>query len=135
MAIDSDAVRSEIKSNLGDDGQLSCASAHKVAEVLGADPTQVGDEANSIDIRITRCQLGLFGFAPKKGMPGYKVVNKLDSPDETILAAVKEAAAEGSASCLELWRIAKEHNISRLEIGNYAETLDTKVTPCQLGCF
>ncbi len=135
MAKNEEAVRAAIKSSLGEDGQISCEAAHQVAVRIDAEPVKIGDEANKIEIRITRCQLGLFGFAPKKGMPGYKVVKKLDSPQGIASEAVKKAAADGSASCLELWRIADEQNLTRLDIGNIAETFGIKVSPCQLGCF
>lgn len=135
MAKNEVAVGEEIRAHLGDDGQITCVSAHKVAEMKRAEPAVVGEIASKTDIRITRCQLGLFGFAPQKGMPGYKVVKKLDSIDESVAQAVKYAAADGKAPCLELWQIAAQHDLSRLDIGNIAETLELKVSPCQLGCF
>lgn len=130
-----EAVRSGIKSSLGNDGQLSCDAAHRVAEKVGVEPARVGEEANGIEIRIARCQLGIFGYAPKKGMPGYKVIKKVDTLQEKTSEAVRKAAAEGKASCAELWRIAGKHDLTRQEIGNIAETLEIKVSRCQLGCF
>jgi hypothetical protein len=135
MSKNDESVRSEIRSSLGEDGQLSCSAAHLVAERVRVEPAQVGEEANGIEIRITRCQLGLFGFAPKKGMPGYKVVKTLDSPQEHATAAVEKCAADRKVACLDLWHIAEKHDLSMLDIGNIAETLEIKVSPCQLGCF
>ena len=91
MAKNENALVDELSSRLGDDGQITCASAHKVAETKGREPAEVGKAANRMEIRITRCQLGLFGFAPKKGMPGYKVVKKLDSVDGEISQAVRRS--------------------------------------------
>ena len=135
MSTNNQALLAEMKSNLGQDGQLSCAAAHKIAERLGVEPLQVGKQANENDIRITRCQLGLFGYAPQKGMPGYKTVKKLETLPEPVSTAVKNAVTSGKTSCLELWRIAEEHDLSRADIGDIVETLEIKVTPCQLGCF
>jgi len=135
MAMNESKLQDELKSHLGEDGQITCASAHKVAEKTGLEPAVVGEEANRTDIRITRCQLGLFGFAPQKGMPGYKTVKKLDSVDAEVSKEVKAAAEDGKAPCMDLWRIAEKHNISRSDMGNIAETLGLKVSPCQLGCF
>ena len=130
-----EAVKREIRSNLGADGQLSCAAAQKIAEKLCIEPLKVGNQANEIDIRITRCQLGLFGYAPKKGMPGYKTVKKLDTLPEPASASVRGAASNGKAPCLELWKIGEKYKLKRSDIGDIAETLGIKVSPSQLGCF
>lgn len=135
MSNDEQNVRRKIRSSLDQDGELSCTAAHQIAEALGIEAALVGKQADEIEIRITRCQLGLFGYAPKKGMPGYKLVKKLDNLPEAAAASVKKAAAQGQVSCLELWRIGKQHKLRRLDMGNIAETLNVKVTPCQLGFF
>jgi hypothetical protein len=129
------AVRDEIRSCLDENGQIHCESAHRIAGQLGVEPLRVGEQADEIEIRITRCQLGLFGHAAKKGMPGYRLVKKLDNPPEQAAASVKKAADHGKISCLALWRLAAQGGLTRQDMGNIAETLEFKVTPCQLGCF
>ena len=42
------------------DGKLPCAVAFRVAEKLGVSTRQVGDAANELDIRMSKCQLGCF---------------------------------------------------------------------------
>ncbi|MGB9716335.1 MAG: hypothetical protein ACPL1G_08020 [Thermodesulfovibrionales bacterium] len=42
------------------DGRLSCAIARKIAEDLGVSYRDVGDAADSLQIKITNCQLGCF---------------------------------------------------------------------------
>jgi hypothetical protein len=130
-----EAARVEIRSSLDKYGQIHCAAAHRIAEKLGVEPKYVGEQANQIDIRISRCQLGLFGYSPKKGMPGFRVVKKLDNPPEAAFVSVQEAAVQGQIPCLVLWRLARQHGLTRLDMGNIAETLELKITPCQLGCF
>ena len=130
-----EAVRREMRSSLDNEGQLGCTEAHQIAEKLGIEPGYVGEQADEIEIRITRCQLGLFGYAPKKGMPGYKLVKKLDKLPEAATASIKKTAAQDRISCLELWEFGKQHGLTRVEMGSIAETLDIKVAPCQLGCF
>jgi len=130
-----EAVRVEIRSSLDKDGQIHCAAAHRVAERLGVKPLFVGEQADEIGIRITRCQLGLFGYAQKKGMPGYRAVRKLDEPPETASASVQKAADHGKIPCCTLWHLARRHGLTKRDAGNIAETLELKVTTCQLGCF
>ena len=130
-----DVVQDAIRSSIADDGQLTCVAAHRIAERLEVEPEVVGEQANGIDIRITKCHLGLFGYAPQKGMPGYKRVKTLDALPEPVSGLVKNAAVQGRITCRELWHIGQEQGVNRLEMGNIAETLKLKVTPCQLGCF
>jgi hypothetical protein len=42
------------------DGKLPCAAAFKIAEKFKVAPKVVGDEANRLNIRINKCQLGCF---------------------------------------------------------------------------
>ncbi|MBN1685415.1 MAG: hypothetical protein JW852_02115 [Spirochaetales bacterium] len=130
-----DTVEKQIRSAVGGDGQLTCEATHRVAASLGTKPLDIGKHANRFDIRITKCQLGLFGYAPQKGMPGYKLVKELDTLPEPVSTSVKEAAVQGKISCLKLWRIAEQHGVTRPDMGNIVETLKIKVRPCQLGCF
>jgi hypothetical protein len=135
MKSQEETVRSEIRSRLDEDGHIHCEAAHGIAEELGVQPLTMGEMADEIGIRITRCQLGLFGYAAEKGMPGYRQVKKLDDPPKTAAAAVRQAANNGVIPCLTLWHLAEEHGLTKQDMGNVAETLELKVSPCQLGCF
>ncbi|MFZ5916148.1 MAG: hypothetical protein ACOYZ7_04385 [Chloroflexota bacterium] len=128
-------IRSQIQARLDQDGQLTCEAAHLIAQELGTDPLHVGDQATALDVRITRCQLGFFGYAEKKGMPGYKIVRQLESVPQAVAAAVWEAAQGGKLSCAQVWQIGQAHGITRPDMGNIIETLGVKTSPCQLGCF
>jgi hypothetical protein len=55
----SKAVEEEIKGSLVE-GKLQCAVAFQIAKKLGVTPKEVGDTANSIDVKIASCQLGCF---------------------------------------------------------------------------
>jgi hypothetical protein len=128
----SEKIAARIKVYLEDD--LPCAVAHYIAADLGVDPIEVGDTANEIDARITMCQLGLFGYAVK-GKPTYRIFKAWEGIPEDLSAALQAAAADGRISCLALWEIGKQFDLSRHEMGNAAEGLGLKVKPCQLGCF
>ena len=114
--------------------EMPCAVAHYIAADVGVAPLAVGDTANEMDVRINMCQLGLFGYA-KKGKPAYRIFKAMEDVPEDLAAAIHEAAVEGRVSCLALWEIGKQFDLSRHEMGNAVEGLGLKVKPCQLGCF
>lgn len=128
-------IQTEIQDHLDENGHLTCEAAHLIASELGTDPLFVGDQATAAGIRIACCLLGFFGFAEKKGMPGYKIVQKLDHVPQAAAAALWGAAKDGEISCATLWEIGQVQGISKLDMGNMVETLGIKVHPCQLGCF
>lgn len=42
------------------DGRLPCAVAFRIARELKVSPRDVGDAANRLSVKISRCQLGCF---------------------------------------------------------------------------
>lgn len=117
-----------------EEGQLPCAEAHAVARHFDLDPLSVGLAADDAGIRISHCQLGLFGYGPKSEGK-HKIVQPMENvPDE--LAARLRAAVHGSGiTCADVWAIADDLEISRLEASNAVEALGLRVSRCQLGCF
>jgi hypothetical protein len=113
---------------------LPCAVAHYIAADLKVAPIEVGNTANEVDVRITMCQLGLFGYAVK-GKPTYRIFKAWTDMPEALSAAMQAAAVDGRISCAALWELGKQFGLSRHEMGNAAEGLGLKVKPCQLGCF
>jgi hypothetical protein len=59
----------------------------------------------------------------------------MEDVPEDLAAAIVEAAREGRISCAALWKIGKEFDLSRHEMGNAVEGVGLKVKPCQLGFF
>jgi hypothetical protein len=116
------------------EGDLPCPVAHYIAAELGVDPLEVGQTANEIDVRITMCQLGLFGYAVK-GKPAYRILSPMEDMPQELAEAIRKALVDGRAPCAALWQIAQEFDLSRHEVGNASEALQIKVKPCQLGCF
>ena len=116
------------------DEGLPCAVAHYIAADLGVTPLQVGETADQTGVRITMCQLGLFGYAVK-GRPSYRIRHPMEDVPEQLERAICEAAVDGRVSCAALWRIGAEQGYSRPEMGNAVEALGLKVKPCQLDFF
>ena len=46
-------------------GEINCADATAIAENLRVDMLKVGETIDLLEIRLKRCQLGLFGYAGK----------------------------------------------------------------------
>ena len=114
--------------------EMPCAVAHYIAADVGVTPLEVGDTANEMDVRINMCQLGLFGYA-QKGKPAYRIFKATKDVPEDLATALNEAAVDGRITCIDLWEIGKQFDLSRHEMGNAVEGLGLKVKSCQLGCF
>jgi hypothetical protein len=132
MVVMSDQIGSRIK--IYPEKELPCAVAHYIAADLGVTPLEVGRTADEIGIRASMCQLGLFGYAAK-GRPSARIRRAMADIPPELAEAIRKAVANGCVPCAELWEIAKEFDLSRLEIGNAVEGLGVKVRPCQLGFF
>jgi len=111
---------------------LPCASAFKIARRLEIGPQQVGEVADELDVRISRCQLDLFGYGPtnkgKSLQPGPEV-------EEELVARIRSRVVEGGLPCATVWDIAHELTMKRIDVANAAESLGIRITQCQLGCF
>ena len=126
-------VRQEIRSLLLE-GRLPCARAFGVSRHLSITPLQVGDIASAMSIRISQCQLGLFGYGPKSEgkhrtvVPAPKVSNELR-------ATIEASLIGGRLPCKAAWAIATKFSCSRLSVSATAEALSIRISECQLGCF
>lgn len=122
-AITLDETQKElILSNLDNDGKLSCLKAFKVARLIGLKPIEMSDACKSIGIKITNCELGVFG----------KV--KFQNAETAIYSKIKQNFTQGrDIQCKTLWFIAQESSLRR--VGSTVKFSDTEVTHCQLGCF
>lgn len=116
------------------DGYLPCAQAHELAQDFGLDPLQVGQVADEAGIRISLCQLGLFGYGPKS-LGKHKIVHPMDDVPEGLAARLRAAAGEDGITCTAIWQIADELGYLRLEASSAVEAMGLRVSRCQLGCF
>lgn len=117
------------------DGQLPCARACKLAGEWDVTLEEMGAAANEADVRITRCQMGFFGYAPKKGMPGYALVKPAEHVPDDLAAEARAGLVNGRLPCRTAWDLAERHGLNYRQIGDAVEALGIRVKPCQLGCF
>jgi hypothetical protein len=113
--------------------ELACVLAEKISKELGIEISEVGITADLLEIKIKRCQLGLFGYG-KKPQHG-KGIQAADSVSEEMELAIDEAAENGEVTCAALWAIADRLGTKRKEISAACETLKIKIRKCQLGAF
>jgi hypothetical protein len=110
--------------------EINCADATAIAENLSVDMLKVGETIDLLEIRLRRCQLGLFGFEGTKLIvkPAAKVSAELEK-------AIRGSLTEGRLSCLAAWNIADSMGIARMDVTSACEALKLKIKPCQLGAF
>jgi hypothetical protein len=117
-----------------ENGHLPCNQAFAIAQILGVEPLAVGLAANEADIRISRCQLGLFGYGPK-AEGKHKIVHPMENVPERLAARLRAEAESDSITCAAVWRAADGLGFGRLEASSAVEAMGLKVSRCQLGCF
>jgi len=116
------------------EGMMPCIAAHAVAWETGASPEKVADVLNDLDIRVSQCQLGLFGYGPKVEGKS-KLVRPMPAIDPHLKARLEAKAPKGVISCRAVWDIADDLRIERFVVGNTADAIGLRIMPCQLKCF
>jgi hypothetical protein len=122
------AIRAMVEQRATND-KIPCAVAFAIAAELDAPPSAVGATVDLIDFRLTKCQLGLFGYGPQK-----KIVQPKD-PDGPQRAAILAAAADKQMDCSAAWALARQLDMPKLAISNACEALGIKIRHCQIGAF
>ena len=111
-------------------GVIPCATAIIVAEETDVPAGEVGFTIDRLEIRISKCQLGLFGNTPLG-----KIVRAEPSVSPELEAAIRAELVEGRLSCTAAWKIAKVFKIPRIRVSGACEALKIKISSCQLGAF
>ncbi len=112
------------------EGQITCAAAHAISERMNVPPEEVGYAADVLGVRITKCQLGLFGYGPEK-----KKVGPAPEVSSGLRQAIERSVINGRLACADAWRIAGELHVPRMEVSSACEAMKIKISSCQLGAF
>jgi len=110
--------------------EIPCAVAFQIAEEVKTTPTDVGKGIDLLDIRLVKCQLGLFGYRPEK-----KAVKPKSPQNQDLEEAIRVALVEKKLSCRAAWDIAHRFNVPKMAVSAACEALNIKIKPCQLGAF
>lgn len=119
------AIRGRAKNN-----ELPCAVAFDIAAELKCEARQVGLTADLLDCRLTKCQLGLFGYKPDK-----KIVKPRQPSNSELDAALKKLAGSGALPCRDAWELSARYKVPKMTVSAGCEALGIKIKPCQLGAF
>ena len=111
-------------------GKLPCFIAFKIAKELRVSPADVGKTVDLLNFRLAKCQLGLYGYQPKK----REVKPKMPS-DQGLKDAITDAVVEGKLPCRKVWDIAALYNVHKMRVSCACEAMNIKITKCQLGAF
>ncbi len=122
------AVMEEIKSR-AKDGQLACAVAFDIAKKLNVTAAVVGRNADLLNFKLFKCQLGLFGY------PDGKTVSPLGHVSAELADAIRGAVENGYLPCKNAWEIARRFELPKRTVADACESLKLKIRPCQLGAF
>ncbi len=117
------------------DGQLPCAAAFDVAKSEGLSPLGIGQEADRLDVRLSRCQLGLFGYGPKAEGKHRRIKPMREVPAELAAAIRSSLGDDGRLACADAWRIAGQLGVAKQTVADAAEGLGLRIVRCQLGAF
>jgi hypothetical protein len=111
------------------EGELACADAERIGLALQVTLAEVGRNLDLLELRISRCQLGLFGY------PEGRTVRTAAALDSDLDEAIRGRLADGRLPCRAAWEIAAERKVARMVVSNACERLKIKIKPCQLGAF
>lgn len=111
-------------------GEIPCAVAFKIVNDLEVSPREVGFTIDLLEIPVTKCQLGLFGYGPRKGF-----VKPAESVSPGLEDAIRKALVNDRLSCAAAWEIAKRLGIGKMDVTAACEALKIKIASCQLGTF
>ncbi len=110
-----------IQKNLDENGRLSCIKAMKVAKKIGEDRQNMSAITKSLDIKITNCELGVFGKL------------KFQEASKDIYDEILSDFGQKEIKCEDLWNESKKTSLKK--VGSTVKNSDLEVTYCQLGCF
>ena len=110
--------------------EISCAVAFQIAEELNVTPADIGKGVDLLNVRLIKCQLGLFGYGP-----GKKAVKPKSPENQELENAIRVALVDTKLACRDAWDIAQRLSIPKMAVSAACEALDIKIKPCQLGAF
>lgn len=112
-------------------GTISCADAHALGHELGVPPAIIGEAIDADEVKITHCQLGLFGHV--KGR--RNIVAPAQEIPEQLINRIEADTRNGRISCADLWTIADDLDLPKTDMTAACDFLELKISTCQLGTF
>ena len=128
-------LAAEINVRLEEDGTLTCAAAIALAKAMNLESQAVGLTADALRIRLSQCQLGLFGYPGRA--KGWSALGEAESsvPEGFKAALLSAGPASGTLTCSEIWSTAERSGVSRMKAGFIADKLGLRIVGCRIGAF
>lgn len=118
-------ILEQVKNN-----SIACKKAEEIAGEMGFSLEETGRTIDILNIKITKCQLGLFGYGETQ-----KIVQPAKEIPPELKQEITSSLEDEKLSCKAAWEIAKKLNIARTKVAATCEALNIKIKPCQLGAF
>ncbi|MGD9038460.1 MAG: hypothetical protein PVH82_02405 [Desulfobacteraceae bacterium] len=112
------------------EGEIPCAAAFKIVNELKVSPLEVGFTIDILEIPVTKCQLGLFGYEPRR-----RFVQPAESVSPGLEDTIRKALVNDRLTCTAAWEIAERLGIGKMDVTAACEALKIKIAFCQLGTF
>jgi len=112
------------------DGAMTCPLAFQAASELNMTPAEIGQALDILEIPLSKCQLGLFGYSPVS-----RIIQPAESVAEDLEASIRAALSDGRLPCAEIFRIAGEFKLAKIRVSGACEKLKIRISACQLGAF
>ena len=109
---------------------MPCALAFEIATRLNVTPAEVGVTSDLLNLKISKCQMGLFGYHPES-----RVVDCKKEPEAPMKEALMAVQTNQRISCETAWKIAADRKVGKIAVGNACEAMGIKIKFCQLGTF
>ena len=121
-------ITNEILSNTLDK-KISCKSCYDISNKFAVPMDIIGEIVNDLDIKLHKCQLGLFGY------PEKKIIKPAATISSDLEKTIKNEVLNNKISCKRLWKIARNLKIEKIQLSSACEAMSIKIKPCQLGAF
>ena len=112
------------------DGAMTCPLAFQAAGELKLTPAEIGQALDILEIPISKCQLGLFGYSPVS-----RIIKPAELVAEDLEAAIRAAMSDGRLPCAAAFQIARDFKLAKIRVSSACEKLKIKISACQLGAF
>lgn len=119
----------EILKAAATENKIACARIFEIIKDNSFFPDIAGIAMNENKIKITVCQLGLFGHSNGKNIPACeKISEKLED-------IIYENLESGKLPCPAAWNIAEKMKMKKMDVAAACEKMGIKINKCQLGAF
>ena len=112
------------------DNKMACAKIFEIIRQYTFFPDIVGIAMNQQEIKITHCQLGLFGYPDGKNITTAESVS--EGLEDKIYSFLDD---DDKLPCIAAWDIASELKIAKSDVTAACEKMGIKISHCQLGAF